>query len=87
MTEDQRFVYREDGAEAQLVYRVGDGRLMLVHTEVPESMDRGVGRIAGHNSLTARWLGCSQPLINLTMIGSGDIFREIAAAEDRDATR
>jgi predicted GNAT family acetyltransferase len=45
----RRFVYRgegsgDDGTEAQLQYRVNGTRLILVHTEVPESMaGRGVG--------------------------------------------
>ncbi len=39
-----RFVYAEDGVEAQLVYRVDGSRLVLEHTEVPDSMGgRGVG--------------------------------------------
>lgn len=39
-----RFVYAEDDQVAQLVYRVEPGRLILVHTEVPESLGgRGVG--------------------------------------------
>ena len=39
-----RFLYVEDGAEAELVYRVNGKRLVLVHTEVPEALGgRGVG--------------------------------------------
>ncbi|MBA2496361.1 MAG: N-acetyltransferase [Acidimicrobiia bacterium] len=43
-TENSRFVYREDGVDAQLVYE-GDGdRLVLVHTEVPKALGgRGIG--------------------------------------------
>ena len=38
-----RFVYRDDGAEAKLVYRSGDGRLDLLHTEVPDHLGgRGI---------------------------------------------
>lgn len=42
-----RFVYREDGHEAQLVYQAGDGRLVLAHTEVPDELGgRGIaGRL------------------------------------------
>lgn len=43
-TEQSRFVYTEDGAEAELAYQVQDGRLILAHTEVPEQLGgRGVG--------------------------------------------
>ena len=39
-----RFLYVEDGVEAQLVYRAADQRLILVHTEVPEQLGgRGIG--------------------------------------------
>lgn len=39
-----RFVYREDGQEAQLVYRAEGDRLVLAHTEVPEALGgRGIG--------------------------------------------
>lgn len=42
--EQHRFVYREDGHEAELVYEANDGRLVLKHTEVPEELGgRGVG--------------------------------------------
>ena len=40
-----RFLYREDGNHAQLVYRVNGSRLILTHTETPEAL-RGRG-IAG----------------------------------------
>lgn len=41
---DHRYVYRVDGAEAQLVYRRNGARLVLVHTEVPDELaGRGVG--------------------------------------------
>lgn len=39
-----RFVIAVDGAEAELIYRTQPGRLILVHTEVPESLGgRGFG--------------------------------------------
>lgn len=42
-TEENRFVYREDGHEAQLVYRVDGDRLILTHTEVPDELGgRGI---------------------------------------------
>ena len=46
-TDERRFVYVEDGLEAQLVYRVNGDRLVLVHTEVPEALGgRGIaGRL------------------------------------------
>lgn len=42
-----RFRYSEAGTDAQLVYRAESGRLILVHTEVPDTMaGRGVaGRL------------------------------------------
>lgn len=45
--ENERFVYAEDGVEAQLVYRTRPGELILVHTEVPEALGgRGIaGRL------------------------------------------
>lgn len=40
---NHRFVHVEDGMEAQLVYRTRPGKLILVHTEVPESLaGRGI---------------------------------------------
>lgn len=43
-TSDERFVYADEGWEAELVYHVHDDRLTLVHTEVPEAMEgRGIG--------------------------------------------
>jgi predicted GNAT family acetyltransferase len=42
--EHHRFVYAEDGHEAQLVYRVNGNHLVLVHTEVPPALaGRGIG--------------------------------------------
>jgi uncharacterized protein len=39
-----RFVVREAGAEAELLYRRKGNRLVLVHTEVPEQLGgRGIG--------------------------------------------
>lgn len=39
-----RFMYVEDGHEAQLVYETGPGRLVLAHTEVPDALGgRGIG--------------------------------------------
>ena len=43
--EHHRFLHREAGNDAQLVYRVNGSRLILAHTEVPEAL-RGRG-IAG----------------------------------------
>jgi uncharacterized protein len=43
-TERARFEFISDGAEAELIYRIRAGRLVLVHTGVPEEMaGRGVG--------------------------------------------
>lgn len=33
-----RFVHRDSGAEAELIYRADPGRLILVHTEVPREL-------------------------------------------------
>jgi predicted GNAT family acetyltransferase len=39
-----RFVLAQDGARAQLVYRLNGNQLVLVHTEVPEQLaGRGIG--------------------------------------------
>lgn len=44
--EESRFVFREDGAEAELVYRLDDGVLVVVHTGVPAAFEhRGIGGI------------------------------------------
>lgn len=40
--EHNRFILAQDGDEAELVYRVNGNRLILIHTEVPESF-RGQG--------------------------------------------
>lgn len=47
VTAEHRFLYVENGTEAQLVYRVNGDRLILVHTEVPEQLGgRGIaGRL------------------------------------------
>jgi len=40
----QRYVFAEDGAEAELVYELDGNRLILIHTEVPEALGgRGLG--------------------------------------------
>ena len=42
--EDGRFVVRQHGTEAELVYEITDEGLVLVHTGVPESMGgHGIG--------------------------------------------
>jgi predicted GNAT family acetyltransferase len=42
--ERHRYVLDVDGTEAELVYRAEPGRLVLVHTEVPESLGgQGIG--------------------------------------------
>jgi len=41
---EDRFVVRAEGAEAELVYRVRESRLFLIHTGVPQSLGgRGIG--------------------------------------------
>ncbi len=41
---ESRFVYRDGHAEAELLYHVNGGRLVLVHTEVPDALaGRGLG--------------------------------------------
>jgi predicted GNAT family acetyltransferase len=41
---DSRFVFEEDGAKAELLYRQSGSRLILVHTEVPTKLGgRGIG--------------------------------------------
>ncbi len=43
-TAASRFVIREHGAEAELIYLVQGDRMLLLHTEVPEEWGgRGVG--------------------------------------------
>jgi len=43
-TDENRFVVRGDGAEAELVYRIESDRLELIHTGVPEEWGgRGIG--------------------------------------------
>lgn len=42
--DQSRFLYTEDGADAQLVYRVDGDHLYLIHTEVPDALGgRGIG--------------------------------------------
>jgi len=39
-----RFVFHQDGIDAELVYRTDGDRLILVHTEVPDVLSgRGIG--------------------------------------------
>ena len=41
---NQRLLQEEDGAEAELVYRRRENRLVLVHTGVPDALSgRGIG--------------------------------------------
>ena len=42
--EESRFLYEEDGAQAELIYHRNGRRLILIHTEVPEKLGgRGLG--------------------------------------------
>jgi len=42
--DQHRFVVSEDSVDAELVYKAEPGRLVLVHTEVPEAFrGRGIG--------------------------------------------
>ena len=39
-----RFVLEEDGSTAELIYRAEPGRIILIHTEVPNALGgRGIG--------------------------------------------
>ncbi len=41
---ESRFVYRDGGAEAELIYHLNGNRLVLIHTEVPDALGgRGLG--------------------------------------------
>ena len=41
---ERRFIAEDDGMLAQLIYKTAPGRLVLVHTEVPEHLaGRGIG--------------------------------------------
>src|ERR1700752_2112526 len=43
-TERSRFVIEDSGAEAELLYRTHAGRLILIHTDVPDALGgRGIG--------------------------------------------
>ena len=43
-TDGHRFVIDEDGVEAELLYRMRAGRLILIHTGVPDQLGgRGIG--------------------------------------------
>lgn len=43
-TDESRFVIEIEGHEAELEYRLADGRLRLVHTGVPEELGgQGIG--------------------------------------------
>lgn len=63
--EHSRFLYVEDGQEAQLAYRAEDGRLVLTHTEVPDAfggrgiagrfMAAAVARAADRGETLAPW--------------------------------
>jgi len=42
--DEHRFVFEQDGALAELVYETAPGRLILVHTRVPQPLGgRGIG--------------------------------------------
>jgi predicted GNAT family acetyltransferase len=42
--DESRFVYRDGGAEAELIYHLNGRRLVLIHTEVPDALGgRGLG--------------------------------------------
>jgi uncharacterized protein len=44
LPDENRFVVRQDGTEAELVYERAGNRLTLVHTGVPDSLGgRGIG--------------------------------------------
>jgi len=44
LPDEHRLVYREDGTEAELVYRRNGGRLVIIHTGVPDELGgRGIG--------------------------------------------
>ncbi len=50
--DERRFVLEVDGHLAQLQYRVHNGKLILVHTEVPEELGgRGLGGVLVESSL------------------------------------
>ena len=41
---EHRFIAEDDGMSAQLIYKTAPGRLVLVHTEVPDHLaGRGIG--------------------------------------------
>ena len=43
-TATNRFVVADDGVEAELLYRKRAGRLILIHTDVPDALGgRGIG--------------------------------------------
>jgi len=43
-TEHHRFVLEQDGVTAELIYETAPGKLVLIHTEVPEALGgRGIG--------------------------------------------
>lgn len=44
LTAESRFVIRLDGAEAELAYRLNGRRIVLIHTEVPATLEgHGLG--------------------------------------------
>ena len=49
-----RFELTEDGATAFAAYRIRDGRLVFIHTEVPDSLSgRGIGSTLARGALDA----------------------------------
>lgn len=63
--EHHRFVYRQDGLDAHLLYQVDGDRVILVHTEVPNGLaGRGIGgrlvqaaveRVAASGEILVPW--------------------------------
>ncbi len=54
-TAGSRFLIRESGAEAELLYVIEGDRMLLVHTEVPEAWGgRGIGGRLVRAALAAR---------------------------------
>ena len=58
---NSRFVVEQDGVVAELVYRDEPGRLVLLHTEVPDQVGgRGIGG-ASWGTGRASWYSVSFP--------------------------